>query len=103
MTESRVLVRSDATVFTGRQQPLGEVDVLVVRIATSDGLEGIGFSYSKRAGGPALFAHAKQIAPLVVGEDPLDTGRIWEKLVWAAASVGRQGVSVQAVAAFDIA
>ena len=94
---------SDAKVFTGRQGPLGDVDVLVVRIGTSDGLEGLGFSYSKRAGGPALFAHAKQIAPLLVGEDPLDIGRIWEKLVWAAASVGRQGVSVQAVAAFDIA
>jgi L-alanine-DL-glutamate epimerase-like enolase superfamily enzyme len=94
---------SDAKVFAGRQRPLGDVDVLIARIATSDGLEGIGFSYSKRAGGPALFAHAKQIAPLLIGEDPLDTGRIWEKLVWAAASVGRQGVTVQAVAAFDIA
>ncbi len=124
MTEARVITRSgatitklscalyrvplaepvsDAKVFTGRQQPLGDVDVLVARISTSEGLEGLGFSYSKRAGGPALFAHAKQIAPLLVGEDPLDTGRLWEKLLWAAASVGRQGVSVQALAAFDIA
>jgi L-alanine-DL-glutamate epimerase-like enolase superfamily enzyme len=94
---------SDAKVIQGKQQPLGEVDVLVARVATSEGLEGLGFSYSKRAGGPALFAHARQIAPLIVGEDPLDIGRIHDKLVWAAASVGRQGVSVQAVAAFDIA
>ena len=94
---------SDAKVFTGRQLPLGDVDVLVAQVGTSDGLEGIGFAYSKRAGGPALFAHAKQIAPLLVGEDPLDIGRLWEKLLWAAASVGRQGVSVQTVAAFDIA
>lgn len=94
---------SDAKVFTGRQLPLGDVDVLVAHIDTSDGLQGIGFAYSKRAGGPALFAHAKQIAPLLIGEDPLDTSRLWEKLLWAAASVGRQGVSVQAVAAFDIA
>ncbi len=94
---------SDAKVIQGRQRPLGDVDVLVAQVATSDGLEGIGFSYSKRAGGPALFAHARQIAPLLVGEDPLDTGRLWEKLLWAAASVGRQGVSVQAVAALDVA
>lgn len=93
---------SDAKVIQGRQRPLGDVDVLVAQVATSDGLEGIGFSYSKRAGGPALFAHARQIAPLLVGEDPLDIGRLWEKLLWAAASVGRQGVSVQAVAAFDV-
>lgn len=94
---------SDAKVIRGRQRPLGEVDVLVAQVATSEGLEGLGFSYSKRAGGPALFAHASQLAPLLVGEDPLDTGRLWDKLVWAGASVGRQGVAVQAVAAFDIA
>jgi len=67
---------SDAKVFSGRQLPLGDVDVLLAHVGTADGLEGIGFSYSKRAGGPALFAHAKQIAPLLVGEDPLDTGRL---------------------------
>src|SRR2546428_832675 len=72
---------SDAKVTTGRQRPLGDIDVVVAHVATADGLEGLGFSYSKRAGGPALFAHAKQIAPLLVGEDALDTGRIWEKLL----------------------
>ena len=94
---------SDAKVIQGRQRPLEEVDVLVALVATSDGLEGLGFAYSKRAGGPALFAHARQIGPLLVGEDPLDIGRLWDKLVWAAASIGRQGVAVQTVAAFDIA
>jgi L-alanine-DL-glutamate epimerase-like enolase superfamily enzyme len=94
---------SDAKVTTGRQRPLGDVDVVIARIATADGLEGLGFSYSKRAGGPALFAHAKQLAPLLIGEDALDTGRIWHKLLWAAASIGRQGVAVQSLAAFDIA
>lgn len=94
---------SDAKVHTGRQQPLASVDVLIAHIATADGLEGIGFSYSKRAGGPALFAHARQLAPLLAGEDALAIGRIWEKLVWAAASIGREGLAVQTVAAFDIA
>lgn len=94
---------SDAKVATGRQRPLGDVDVVVVLIRTAGGGEGIGFSYSKRAGGPALFAHAAQLAPELVGEDALDTGRLWHKLLWAAASVGRQGVAVQAVAAFDLA
>jgi len=94
---------SDAKVTTGRQRPLGDVDVVVATVTTADDLEGIGFSYSKRAGGPALFAHVKQLAPLLIGEDALDTGRIWHKLLWAAASIGRQGVAVQSIAAFDIA
>src|SRR3989442_4338623 len=81
----------------------GEVDVVIVRVSTAYGTEGLGFSYSKRAGGPAVFAHGRQIGPLLVGEDALDISRLGEKLLWAAASVGRQGVAVQGLAAFDIA
>ncbi|MEV5383565.1 mandelate racemase/muconate lactonizing enzyme family protein [Streptomyces sp. NPDC052721] len=94
---------SDAKVFTGRQKPMTEVAVLFVEIATEQGHEGIGFSYSKRAGGPGQFAHAREIAEHVVGEDPSDIGRIWTKLVWAGASVGRSGLATQAIAAFDVA
>jgi L-alanine-DL-glutamate epimerase-like enolase superfamily enzyme len=94
---------SDAKVLTGRQRPLTEIAFLFVRIRTEAGLEGLGFGYSKRAGGPGLYAHAEEIAPELVGEDPSDIGRLWEKLVWAGASVGRSGLAVQAIAAFDIA
>ncbi|MEO6086850.1 MAG: mandelate racemase/muconate lactonizing enzyme family protein [Umezawaea sp.] len=94
---------SDAKVFTGRQRPMTEVAFLFVEIRTANGHEGIGFSYSKRAGGPGLYAHATEIAPVLLGEDPSDIGKIWIKLVWAGASVGRSGLATQAVAAFDIA
>ena len=43
------------------------------------------------------------MAPELLGEDPSDIGRLWTKLVWAGASVGRSGVATQAIAAFDIA
>lgn len=92
---------SDAKVSTGRQKPLTEVAFLFVEARTADGHEGMGFSYSKRAGGPGLFAHACEIAPNLVGEDPNDIGRLWTKLVWAGASVGRSGLATQAIAAFD--
>ncbi|WP_066952687.1 L-talarate/galactarate dehydratase [Streptomyces lushanensis] len=94
---------SDAKVLTGRQKPLTEVAFLFAEIATEGGHEGIGFSYSKRAGGPGLYAHAREIAPELIGEDPSDTGRLWQKLVWAGASMGRSGLTTQAIAAFDIA
>lgn len=94
---------SDAKVFTGRQKPMTEVAFLFAEITTENGHEGIGFSYSKRAGGPGQFAHAKEIAPVLIGEDPSDIGKIWTKLVWAGASVGRSGLSTQAIAAFDVA
>ncbi|MEU4825758.1 mandelate racemase/muconate lactonizing enzyme family protein [Actinomadura citrea] len=94
---------SDAKVLTGRQRPLTEVVFLFAEIGTEQGHEGIGFGYSKRAGGPGQFAHAAEIAPAAVGEDPSDIGRIGTKLAWAGASAGRGGLAAQAIAAIDIA
>jgi L-talarate/galactarate dehydratase len=92
---------SDAKVSTGRQKPLTEVAFLFAEIDSTQGHSGLGFSYSKRAGGPGLFAHAKEIAPVILREDPSDIARLWNKLMWAGASVGRSGLATQAIAALD--
>ena len=94
---------SDAKVLTGRQKPMTEVAMLFAEIETADGQQGLGLSYSKRAGGPGQFAHAREIAPALLGEDASDIGRLWDKLCWAGASVGRSGLSTQAIGAFDVA
>ncbi len=94
---------SDAKVLTGRQKPMTEIAMLFAEVETTDGHRGLGFSYSKRAGGPGQFAHAKEIAPALIGEDPSDIAKLWNKLCWAGASVGRSGLSTQAIGAFDVA
>jgi L-alanine-DL-glutamate epimerase-like enolase superfamily enzyme len=94
---------SDAKVLTGRQKPMTEIAMLFAEIETKDGHEGLGFSYAKRAGGPGQFAHAKEVAPALIGEDPNDIAKLWTKLCWAGASVGRSGLAVQAYGAFDVA
>jgi L-alanine-DL-glutamate epimerase-like enolase superfamily enzyme len=94
---------SDAKVFTGRQKPMTEVVFLVAEITTEQGHTGLGFSYSKRAGGPAQYAHAQEVASAAIGEDPNDIAKLYTKLLWAGASVGRSGVATQALAAIDIA
>ena len=94
---------SDAKVLSGRQKPMTEIAFVFAQIATRQGHNGIGFSYSKRAGGPGLYEHAKELAPALLGEDPNDIARLWDKLCWAGASVGRSGLATQAIAAFDIA
>jgi L-alanine-DL-glutamate epimerase-like enolase superfamily enzyme len=94
---------SDAKVLTGRQRPMTEIVLLFAEVHTVQGHHGIGFSYSKRAGGPAQYAHAREVADDMIGEDPSDIGRIYQKLLWAGASVGRSGVATQAIAALDIA
>jgi L-alanine-DL-glutamate epimerase-like enolase superfamily enzyme len=80
-----------------------EIVLLFAEITTEAGYGGIGFSYSKRAGGPAQYAHAREVADELLGEDPNDIGRVYQKLLWAGASVGRSGVATQAIAALDIA
>ena len=94
---------SDAKVFTGRQKPMTEVAMLFAEITTTEGHSGIGFSYSKRGGGPAQYAHAKEIAEAALGEDPNDIAKLYTKLLWAGASVGRSGLATQALAAIDVA
>ena len=94
---------SDAKVSTGRQVPLQSVALLFAEIASTQGFEGLGFSYALRIGGEGQYAHARELSPFLLGEDPNDINKIWEKLFWAGASVGRSGIAVQAIAAFDVA
>ena len=94
---------SDAKVLTGRQKPMTEIAMLFAEVRTAGGHEGLGFTYSKRAGGPGQYAHACEVAPALLGEDPSDIARLWNKLCWAGASVGRSGLSTQAIGAFDVA
>jgi L-talarate/galactarate dehydratase len=94
---------SDAKVLTGRQKPMTEIAMLFAQVESADGHRGLGFSYAKRGGGPGQFAHAKEVAPALIGEDPSDIARLWNKLCWAGASAGRSGLATQAIGAFDVA
>ena len=94
---------SDAKVLTGRQKPMTEIAILFCEVESREGHRGLGISYSKRAGGPGQFAHARELAPALLGEDPSDIAKAWDKLAWAGASVGRSGLAVQAIGAFDVA
>lgn len=94
---------SDAKVLTGRQRPLTETVLLFVEVETEQGHRGTGFSYSKRAGGPAQYRHLSEVAEVALGQDPSGIAKVYESLMWAGASVGRSGVATQAVAALDVA
>lgn len=95
---------SDAKVLTGVQKkPLENVDLLFAHIITESGYESFGFSYALRVGGRAQYAHAKEIAGTLIGEDPNDIQRHWNRLIWLSATVGNSGISLQAIAAIDTA
>lgn len=94
---------SDAKVATGRQTALSRCTLLVAEVLAADGSTGIGFSYALRTGGRALYAHAQEVAELLIGREADDIELLFDEAVWAGASVGRSGVSVQAIAAIDTA
>jgi len=94
---------SDAKVLTGKQKPLENVDLLFAHITTEHGRQGMGFSYALRVGGRAQYAHAKEIAGTLIGEDPNDIQKIYNRLIWLSATVGNSGIAVQSIAAIDTA
>jgi len=78
-------------------------DFVTLEIGTDDGIEGIGVTFF---GGPltgALKAAVDALGALTVGEDPLRTEAIADKLRAAASSSGPGGIFTLALSAIDIA
>lgn len=80
-----------------------ERDHAVVYVRTDDGTEGVG--YSLGYGGAGLIADAVSdlLAPMLVGEDPRDTTRLWREMFDGTVQIGRKGVVLRAISCVDIA
>ena len=83
---------------------LNHIVVLLVRLDTDTGLSGLGFAYALQSSGRALHAiAADDLAPLVLGEDPLNHERLAAKVYVRLQTVGRRGLVPQAYSAVDLA
>jgi len=71
-----------------------------LQVFTDEGMTGI-----VPAGGGALNKVLIEdlLKPYVIGEDPLNTERIWEQMYWGSLSSGRRGAAISAISAIDIA
>src|SRR5262245_36433406 len=88
----------------GRRGRLDQIFMLIVHLDTDAGHRGLGFAYTIEGGGRALKALADDdLAPLVVGEEPLDHERLAAKVYWRLQSIGRRGLVAQAYSAVDLA
>lgn len=78
--------------------------LVVARIRTDDGLEGLGYSLAfGGSGAESILAYLQtQLAPLVVGEDPLLVERLWERMFRGDRGIRRHGVAAYAISALDI-
>jgi L-alanine-DL-glutamate epimerase-like enolase superfamily enzyme len=83
---------------------LDHIFFLAVYLDTDAGHRGLGFAYALQGGGRALKVIADDdLAPLVIGEDPLDHERLADKAYWRLQSIGRRGLVAQAYSAVDLA
>jgi L-alanine-DL-glutamate epimerase-like enolase superfamily enzyme len=84
-------------------------DSLLVRVRTDTGIEGIGEADSSPEVAKAIidapFSHniACGLREIVVGENPLETGRLWQKMLRQTLYFGRTSVTITAMAAIDMA
>ena len=87
----------------------GSQDDLVVLVHTDEGLVGIGEVDSSpevaqaviEARGSHAVAHG--LRELLIGEDPLDVERLWQKMYRGVIFYGRRGVAIHAISGIDIA
>lgn len=89
--------------------PDGTLDVLVVLIHTDAGITGIGEvtsqSYVCKAcfDAPRSAARRHGLTSILVGEDPLDVERLWQKMYYQTNRYGRRGAAIHAISGADIA
>lgn len=87
----------------------GTQDALLVRIHTDEGPIGLGEADSSpylvrtAISMPSSHAVAQGIAELLVGEDPLQIDRLWQRLYRGTSYYGRSAVALHAISAIDIA
>jgi L-alanine-DL-glutamate epimerase-like enolase superfamily enzyme len=78
--------------------------LVIADISTDEGVKGLGYSLVFGGGG-AESVHAylrARLAPVLLGEDPLMIGRLWEKMFRADMGIKKQGIAAYALSALDI-
>lgn len=84
-------------------------DAIIVRIRTDNGLEGVGEADASpevvKAIIDAPFSHnvACGLRQIILGEHPLETERLWQKMLRRTMYFGRTSVTIAAMSAIDMA
>ncbi len=88
-------------------RPSGErqtqLTVPIVQVSTGEGITGIGQTYFTYPLPVYKALVEAWLRPLLIGEDPLDIDRLWEKMYGSVYGTARRGVAVQAMSGVDVA
>ncbi|THE64135.1 mandelate racemase/muconate lactonizing enzyme family protein [Salinadaptatus halalkaliphilus] len=78
-------------------------DHAITYVRTADGREGVGYSLGYEAAELIADTVESVLAPMLVGEDPRDTERLWRKMFDGTVQIGRSGLVLRAISTVDIA
>jgi L-alanine-DL-glutamate epimerase-like enolase superfamily enzyme len=98
-----VRLPADEPLADGPSIPGATRDMVLLKLATKDGIEGLGVTFFAGALLPALHAAVDALAALTIGEDPNRLEHIVDKLRTAAGSSGPPGIFTLALSAVDTA
>ena len=107
ITDVEAIVLRQAVVNEGIAD--GSQDDLVVRIHTDEGITGIGEVDSSPelvqalVQAPSSHAVAVSLRDVLIGEDPMDVERLWQKMYRGLIYFGRRGIAIHAISGLDIA
>ena len=101
---SQILVLPEADPLANSpENPNAARPIVILRIGTDDGIEGIAVTFYGGATTRSLKAAVDDLGALIIGEDPLRLEAIIAKLRAAAGGSGPAGMFTLALAAIDIA
>ena len=76
----------------------------LVKVRSSDGVEGIGFCYVGSAGGELLRVAVEQLlAPILIGQDSYAVEGLWQAMYGESLLQGRSGTVMRAISILDTA
>jgi L-alanine-DL-glutamate epimerase-like enolase superfamily enzyme len=78
-------------------------DFTLVRVHTDEGVTGIGQAESPSLVIDAIVRNSRGLKALILGEDPVQVQRLWQKMYDATGLYGRRGVTIAAIGAVETA
>jgi L-alanine-DL-glutamate epimerase-like enolase superfamily enzyme len=84
-------------------------DGIIIKVYTDEGIVGISevdsapWVVKSIIDSPSSHRICRGLGEMLIGEDPFDTDRIWEKLYLGSTFYGRRGVVIHAISGIDIA
>ena len=102
-----ILLRPKGPIDTGIGD--GSQDGVLVRVHTDEGITGLGEIDSSPSVAKAIIdappSHkiCSGLAAILVGENPLEIGRLWQKMYKGSLYFGRRGAAIHAISGIEIA